>query len=294
MAGAECAKLVRGVVGRFTKIDRCGAVVLGPLNEVTTEGLITVTLTPTNDTGTTITIPNAGGKNLINDVPTPRFQYFTASIALLGVNPLLVSLLTNQETWEGIVDGTVTGFTIGDDIDPDEFGFAMELWSGVHGQICQDGILKYGWFLNPWLKGGAVSAITWANDAINFTIDGAITQAPNDWGVGPYDVTLDDDGDPAPLRQALGERKHFLFDLVQLAPPVDECGAGPVGSAPTGATAGTPGAFTPSGSWVPANLAALTGVTANPATAWTTGQRVVLGDGSSAHWSSSAWVAGPA
>src|SRR4051812_39228333 len=102
MAGAECARLVRGKVGRFTKIDRCGSVVLGPLNEVTTEGLITVTLTPTNDTGTTITVPNAAGKNLINDVPTPRFQYFTASIALLGVNPLLVSLLTNQETWEGI------------------------------------------------------------------------------------------------------------------------------------------------------------------------------------------------
>jgi hypothetical protein len=203
-------------------------------------------------------------------------------------------MLANQETWEGIVDGTVTGFTIGDDIDPDEFGFSMELYSGVHGQICQDGILKYGYFLNPWLKGGAVSAITWANDAINFTIDGAITQAPNDWGVGPYDVTLDDDGLPAPLRQALGERKHFLFDLVQLAPPVDECGAGPVGSAPTGATAGIPGSFTPSGSWVPENLAALTGVTASPATAWTTGQRVNLGDGSSAHWTSAAWAAGPA
>lgn len=64
----------------------------------------------------------------------------------------------------------------------------------------------------------------------------------------------------------------------------------------TGATAGTPGAFTPPGSIAPANLAELTAgnITANPATAWTTGQRVTLLDGSTAHWSGTAWVAGNA
>lgn len=62
----------------------------------------------------------------------------------------------------------------------------------------------------------------------------------------------------------------------------------------TGATAGTPGTFTPDGSTIPANLAALTGVTATPATAWTTGQSVVLGDTSDASWNGTVWVAGPA
>jgi hypothetical protein len=64
--------------------------------------------------------------------------------------------------------------------------------------------------------------------------------------------------------------------------------------AATGATAGTPGTFTPAGAAAPANLAAMTGITASPTTAWTTGQSVVLGDASSAHWSSSAWVVGVA
>ena len=65
-------------------------------------------------------------------------------------------------------------------------------------------------------------------------------------------------------------------------------------TAATGATAGAPGAFTPAGAIRPANLAALQGgsVTASPATAWTTGQHVVLLDGSSANWTSSAWAAG--
>lgn len=67
----------------------------------------------------------------------------------------------------------------------------------------------------------------------------------------------------------------------------------------TGATAGTPGTWTPGGSRVPANLAELNGatpaITASPATAWTTGQHVVLADNSHAHWDGTApWVSGNA
>lgn len=62
----------------------------------------------------------------------------------------------------------------------------------------------------------------------------------------------------------------------------------------TGATAGAPGAFTPAGAVTPANLAALSTVTASPATAWATGEHVVLGDASHAHWSGTAWAAGDA
>lgn len=64
------------------------------------------------------------------------------------------------------------------------------------------------------------------------------------------------------------------------------------GIAATGATAGTPGTFTPSGASAPANLAALAGVTASPATAWTVGQYVVLGDATNAHWDAAAWATG--
>lgn len=65
--------------------------------------------------------------------------------------------------------------------------------------------------------------------------------------------------------------------------------------AATGASPGTGmGTYTPAGAAPPANLAALQagGITASPATAWTTGQFIVLGDGSLAHWTGSAWAAG--
>lgn len=49
-----------------------------------------------------------------------------------------------------------------------------------------------------------------------------------------------------------------------------------------------------SGDAVPWNLSAITGLTADPATAWAPGMYFTLGDGSLCHWSGTAWVAGAA
>lgn len=77
---------------------------------------------------------------------------------------------------------------------------------------------------------------------------------------------------------------------------------GAEGTPASGATAGTPGSWTPAGSDPPASPADLIAndpvvVTASPATAWTTGQYVqtqTSGTGGRAHWSGTAWVAGAA
>ena len=70
--------------------------------------------------------------------------------------------------------------------------------------------------------------------------------------------------------------------------------------AATGATAGTPGTWTPGGSTPPSSVANLiagtpNAVTASPNTAWTTGQYVQTGTagvGGQAHWDGTAWVTG--
>jgi hypothetical protein len=69
------------------------------------------------------------------------------------------------------------------------------------------------------------------------------------------------------------------------------------GTQATGATAGTPGTFTPGGSTPPANVAGMTGLTASPTTAWTTGQYVqtgTAGGAGHAYWNGTAWAAGQA
>jgi len=65
----------------------------------------------------------------------------------------------------------------------------------------------------------------------------------------------------------------------------------------TGATAGTPGTWTPAGSTPPANAAGATtaAVVASPATAWTTGQYVqgsTAGASGEMNWTGTAWAAG--
>ena len=62
--------------------------------------------------------------------------------------------------------------------------------------------------------------------------------------------------------------------------------------APTGATQGAPGSFTPVGSYTPYNLAGLAGVVASPTTKWTVGNYVNLQDGTKAYWNATAWTAG--
>ena len=64
----------------------------------------------------------------------------------------------------------------------------------------------------------------------------------------------------------------------------------------TSATAGVPGAFVPDYTPIPADLADLVAIapTAVPATLWTVGQNVVLGDASTAYWSGTAWTVGVA
>jgi len=67
--------------------------------------------------------------------------------------------------------------------------------------------------------------------------------------------------------------------------------------AATGATAGTPGTWTPSGSAPAASPAGMTGIVASPTSAWTTGQYVqtaTAGTGGRTFWNGTAWMAGAA
>src|SRR4029077_13630608 len=97
-----------------------------------------------------------------------------------------------------------------------------------------------------------------------------------------------------PLLEPLEPTDHLHLDLVTVPPPEPMCGPQQLGQPATSAVAGTPGHYAPANSFGPDDLTDATGLTASPATAWTAGQYVPLGDGSTMHWSSSAWVAGPA
>jgi hypothetical protein len=96
---------------------------------------------------------------------------------------------------------------------------------------------------------------------------------------------------PQPIPQIVGDAgaaSEVQIDWNLVAAPTVDNGA----VTATGATAGAPGYFTPTGATVPANLAALTGLTASPTSTWAAGQYVITADLLANNWNGSAWVAG--
>jgi hypothetical protein len=280
---------------RVTKLDGCGQVLLGPASTVVSDGFISVGLTANNEEGETISVTNAAGKICVLDEPAPTFTGYTIEVQFCGVDPELYGLMTGQAVVMDADGEDAVGIRINSGASVQDSGFALELWSNVPVAACDvTGGASYGYFLVPFAKGGTLGDLTIENGAINFTLTGARSKDGAAWGVGPYDVVRDDTSAAGPLLEAIDDQDHLHLQLTTVAPPEATCGATELGTEATGAAAGTPGNATPANSYFPETIAEMSGVVAAPNTAWTSGQYVILGDGSTAHWSGSAWVAGAA
>lgn len=292
---SQCFSLVRGRALRVTRLDGCGRVLLGADAQVTTEGFISVGFTANTEEGETISVTNAAGKVCILDEPSPSFTGYSLEVAFCGVDPELFSLMTGQKVVLNAEGTDAIGFRMNSGINLGEKGFALELWSSVPVAACDaSGGASYGYFLVPFIQGGVLGDFTVENGAINFTLTGATSKDGNEWGVGPYDVVRDADAAAGPLLEPLDGKDHLHMQLTTVAPPAPTCGAAELGVPATTATAGTPATLTPTNSYAPPSLAEADALTASPTTPWTTGQYVVLGDGSTAHWTGTDWAAGVA
>jgi hypothetical protein len=281
---------------RATALDGCGRPKNAACSSIVTEGFISVAFTANTDTGTEISVTNAAGKVCIRDTPCPTFTGYTVEITFCEVNPDLYAMLSGQGS---VFDstGTGVGFRVNSDISACDSGVALELWSSVPSVTCDpddaSAAGSYGYILVPFLQGGVLGDFTLENDAVSFTITGAATKTGSGWGVGPYDV-VSDGSTASPLLNPITNGDHLHVQYTTVAPPTASCDCVSLGTKATSATSGKPGTWAPADSYAPANLADATGVTATPNTAWTSGEYVVLGDNSRAHWNGTAWAAGEA
>src|SRR5262245_7266966 len=104
-------------------------------------------------------------------------------------------------------------------------------------------------------------------------------------------LILDADGKIDTSEEANAERERSIIhrqDQPDLRPPSAEGISSTVPA--TGATAGTPGTWTPDGARAAASFTEMDTLTASPTTAWTAGQHVVLADNSHAFWNGTAWA----
>ena len=233
-----CPSFVGARVIRVTRLDNCGRPVYGPDSQVVTKGLVSVNIEPDIEEGEEFTQRNINGDLCVNEQGPDALRWFNLAIEFCQVDPCLWGLM--NPSWDLVENahGEVTGFRIGERFD-DNQGFALEMWPKVsaEGALCDDDAPEEadpnGYFLLPYVIGRAPDGWTLENGVTTFTLNGR-TKKGSLWGRGPYNVTLDADGDPTPLLKPIksgagGENpQHFHSDIVTLTPPEPTCGCQPL------------------------------------------------------------------
>jgi len=223
---ATCVSYLQGLVIRATKLDTCGAPVAGTCSTVTSKGFISMEIEADEASGNEIAPTLADGTRCYYHLTPKQLNGIKVNIELCQVDPELVNLVTGSPL---VVDDTSpTPASIGFTTDSAAYGLAnvaIELWMNIAGGGCSSASgRKWGYYLLPWLHQGTVGKPTVENDAVNFTINEAITRDGNQWGVGPYNIQNTALGVPSPLFTALSSTAHDLLMPVNLAPPSAVCG----------------------------------------------------------------------
>lgn len=218
-----CWNSVRGRVMRATKVDDCGAPVIGACSVVTSDGFISVAISPEIAEGEEIEVRKADGTLCISDKSCSELKWLGVEITLCQVDPDLLAFLTGYDLVLDFAGDTV-GNRVGGDISCDA-GTALELWSDIPGQVCSlTGAKKYGYFVMPWLVDAVIGDFTIENDALSMVIN-ARTRAGSNWGVGPHDVDPVNVANLAgPLLTPFGDDQHMDLHVTTVAPPVVACG----------------------------------------------------------------------
>ena len=286
---------------RGTLLDSCGRPAWGDKVQIASEGFVSIAVTANYDDGSEKTITNAGGKKCFYRPARSEFLNYTIDLTFCAVDPEFYSLATGQPVIYDPVTGDAIGYRTNRGVRPDDRSWALEAWSDAQGTVvCADaGEVPWGYSLWPFLSGARVGDYTLEDNAVTFTVTQATTKDGSGWAFGPYSVVRDAGGAPSPLLEVLNALDHDHRQYTTVQPPEETIGLIPLDNPDnpdaTAATAGLPGAFT-DGGVRPFDLTALqgSGIVASPLTAWTTGQHVILGDGSFAHWDSDSWAAGKA
>jgi hypothetical protein len=282
---------VKGRRVRFTALDECGAPDLSnPCGSIVTSGFISVTWADEVETGEEYTQKNAWGDFCIGEKDADRVKWTNVTISLCEIDPEILVML----------GGAVPNFNADGDIvgafftrEPNPLSFAIEVWTkkaGTDACAAGGGAPEWGYFAGFNVRNGMLDGdLTIENAPLALNLKGELYGANDAWGVGPYaDNPLENvAGVPAGALRYIG--------ITTTQPPEDTDGCVAIIPA-TGATAGVPGSWTPVNAAPPENLADLQAgsVVASPATLWTVGQHVILGDLTHAHWTGTAWAAGNA
>ena len=180
-------KSIKGKVVRLTRLDDCGAVVVGSCTTLVSECFISVGYADEIEAGDQFYVKNAWGAPCINDKDPDLTKWVNVSITFAEINPDALDIITSGTP---VISGSDTiGMSFSGEQNYN--AFALEVWTKNTGSTaaCNAGTPEWGYFVVPFIKNGRVNGdITIENGAMTLGITGQGFAAPSTWGVGPYDL----------------------------------------------------------------------------------------------------------
>jgi hypothetical protein len=193
-----CHSVVRAEVARVTRLGPCGEILDTACAFAVTSGFVDITLTKVFQERQDALQLNANGDICVDKPKAPNDATTPEAIG-----------------WCTLPDSAASS------------NFALEFWTGTEDEGCDDESVTYGYGLLPRVVQGSIGDVTIANGVINFTVT-AITRPGNQWGVGPYNVIINETGLnaglPGPLLTAVNTQSHKCFMWTLMPPPAAACG----------------------------------------------------------------------
>lgn len=241
-----CHSVVRAPAARVTRLGPCGEILDDGCDFATTESFVDITLTKVLQDRQDALQLNANG-DICADVPkAPILRWYEVVITFCNVDPELFNIVSAEPL---VLNDAVAPEAIGWCTLPDSpaaSNFALEFWTGTE-DVCTGEDPDFGYGILPRVVQGMIGDVTIQNGVVTFTVN-AITRGGNQWGVGPYNVIVNETGPnagfPGPLLTAINTNSHKCFFWTKLPPPEGVCGCQDLVQAfqvlPTSGAAATP------------------------------------------------------
>jgi hypothetical protein len=205
---AECISPIQGTRARITRLDLCGAPVLGAGSVIVFDGFVEVLGSPQYEDGTEYRLRNAQGVHCVKADGDDQFLRDDVDIRFCAINPDAVVITTGQELIVTGAGSTGTGFWVKEGAVSARWG--LEVWA-ADPATCTGIQARYAYWAWPHLGSGRLTDFAVRDDVIEWRIQAKSKPANTAWGNGPGSGTAYINQVPA--------LAHRGFNIVHLDPP---------------------------------------------------------------------------
>ena len=209
----KCFAQVRGSAIRVTELGRVGQV-SNPVRFAVSRNVARVEVVDQSEAGSTELVRGEGKDNDFRAIFRREANFIRSGVNIdfVKVDPGVLSLVTGVPVNLNAA-GDVAGFS--SRTRKRGVAFALEVWTNLSEDACENGTRLYGYTLFPFLWGGNLSGFSFAGGLVSFNLRGAQTRRGSRWGVGPHDLT----GTGVRLQAPVSRNSQFLNFIGPYPPP---------------------------------------------------------------------------